>query len=794
MVDMRARRSNRCAVRIVRAAGGICMARMTAAKKGFLRRLRESEGGNVLVLTAAAIFPLMGMVGGAVDMARIYAVKSRLQAACDAGALAGRRVMGTGQWTDNSGRANTIALNAFDLNFEDGAFGSQNRARSFSEAAGTVTGNASADVPMALMRLFGIPAKTIAVTCDGQMRIPNTDVMFVLDNSGSMACLVTESSCTNNAFNRSRYDSRINGLRRAVKCFYEALAKQDIDDVTPAECGTTSNPSGGLSNQVQLRIGFVNYDHLVNVGKLLPTSFFVDSATYQSREANNVTTANVWNTNGSETGQTDFNEWSPTTRSTTYNTTGYYNNFGTGTVGTGNGSYTFTVIGGSSISLVRTISGATSSNCADNNTLAGSSKTMVAVGDTAGSTNSSTGSWSAPVYPGSDSRSRTYTDTRTNTAIGFRYRWFAVGGTNRCRLESATGKASTQWSQTRTATGTQPIVWSTVTRADDWTYQPRTIDVSALKNGAEWNNSFTIPNLAHANGNYNLSGANSSTYLLTPGSMTVTWDGCIEERDTVANTDGNPSDDWNSYPTSPANAYDMDIDLVPSNNATRWKPALDQVIWARRSGSTNTTDPVTTTSDLSQNLGFHDCGVTPSRLLTQYSGATGASNIRDYINTLVPNGNTYHDIGLLWGARLMSPTGIFASDNATTPGGAQIQRHMIFMTDGDTANTYNNYASYGIEWWDRRQVSPSGLTNSQYQDKLEANNNARAAALCTAIKNKGITLWVISYGSGVSGSTVTRLRNCATSSAYFFQASNATALITQFRTIADKISQLRLTN
>jgi len=142
----------------------------------------------------------------------------------------------------------------------------------------------------------------------------------------------------------------------------------------------------------------------------------------------------------------------------------------------------------------------------------------------------------------------------------------------------------------------------------------------------------------------------------------------------------------------------------------------------------------------------------------------------------------------------MSPTGLFASENATTAGGAQIQRHMIFMTDGNTENSYNNYASYGIEWWDRRQITPNGLSNNQFETKLQQNNNARAAALCTAIKNKGITLWVISYGSSVDTDTINRLTACATSSAYFFQAADTTALITQFRNIADKISQLRLTN
>ncbi len=758
------------------------MARNIDAQKGFLSRLGRNEAGNVLAMTAAATFPLLGMVGGAVDMARMYAVKSRLQAACDAGALAGRRVMGNGAWSDNSNAANTSAEKAFALNFESGSFGSQNETRSFTESGGTVTGAVSAQVPMTIMRLFGRPTKTISVTCDGMMRIPNTDVMFVLDNSGSMACLISESFCSNNATNRARYDAKINGLKRAVKCFYEALAKQDIDDVTPAECGTTANPSGGLSNNVQLRFGFVNYDHMVNTGKLLPNDYFVNSATYQSREPHYLD-VQAWSL-GTE-GSTSWGSWSsaPTNLGNSSTYSGWSDISGGGSVTVNGTSYT------------KQPGGKNSTTCPQLNNANGiveytNSGANVQTAVEQSRTNS------PPTHPAS-SQTVTYNQDDDRTAVGYRYKWNT--SSNKCRLQKS---GNYNYSLTRSGTSSVPITWTPHTTIDYWTYKAVSLNVSALKNGgSNWNSSVDLP-LSETNGaTVKLSGSNSNTTLKVLANMSASWAGCIQERRTFLNTDGNPSDDWNSYPSSPATANDMDIDGVPStsDDNTRWAPALDSAVWARRTGGsgTETTADVTGTTSLSRNLGFSNCGVTPSRKLTQYTGTTGADAMRDYVNTLIPNGNTYHDIGLLWGARLMSPTGIFASENATTPGGAQIQRHMIFMTDGDTANTFNNYASYGIEWWDRRQVTPAGNTSTDitnFENNLEANNNARAAALCTAIKNKGITLWVISYGSGVTGPTVTRLTACATSPAYFFQASDTTSLITQFRNIADKISQLRLTN
>jgi len=64
-----------------------------------LRRLAHNTSGNVLAIMAAAFVPLAGLIGGGVDMTRIYITKTRLQQACDAGALAGRKVMASGSWS-----------------------------------------------------------------------------------------------------------------------------------------------------------------------------------------------------------------------------------------------------------------------------------------------------------------------------------------------------------------------------------------------------------------------------------------------------------------------------------------------------------------------------------------------------------------------------------------------------------------------------------------------------------------------------------------------------------------------
>jgi hypothetical protein len=213
---------------------------------------------------------------------------------------------------------------------------------------------------------------------------------------------------------------------------------------------------------------------------------------------------------------------------------------------------------------------------------------------------------------------------------------------------------------------------------------------------------------------------------------------------------------------------------------------LQYAVWGRETsgGSKSYASVITSDDGMDRNVSY-SCP-TASTKLQEYSISTA---FRDYVDGLSTGGNTYHDIGLLWGARLMSPTGLFASENAFTPEGGQIERHLIFMTDGDTVTSTTNLAAYGLSWWDRRQTSTSyAPTTSLLDDTV----NARTEALCTAIKNKNITLWVISFGSGVSTSAQTRLQNCA-SSGRFYSASNSAALIANFQSIANEISQLRLT-
>ncbi len=241
---------------------------------GVISRLLKNEDGNIIALLAASVIPVFGLVGGGFDMTRIYLSQTRLQGACDAGALIGRKTMGLGTWTANNNAANTQAERLFDQNFPSGAYGTTGLTRSFAESNGNVTGTASVTIPMTLMQVLGQQSQVVSVNCQAELRVPNTDVMFVLDTTGSMEQSIPNSGSS---------ERKIDGLRKAVKCFYEALAKQNITDVTPSDCVEKGDPTPSNLGNVQLRFGFVPYAVNVNVGRLLPLDYMAERWTYQSR-------------------------------------------------------------------------------------------------------------------------------------------------------------------------------------------------------------------------------------------------------------------------------------------------------------------------------------------------------------------------------------------------------------------------------------------------------------------------------------------------------------------------------
>ena len=664
--------------------------------RGFLSRLVRDSRGNTLAIVGAALIPLTAMIGSGVDMSRAYMAKTRLQMACDASALAARRIMANDTLTQS---VTDEGVRFFNYNFNPGMYGTTAFTPSITRpSTGTIRVTASTNIPTTIMRMFGFTTLPLNVTCDAQLNFVNTDVMLVLDTTGSMDDDVNGAATTIDA------NRKITALRSAVMALYDQLA--------PVQTQLEAN---GL----RLRYGIVPYSSSVNVGGLIRAvnpAYLTDTVTYQSRIANFTQTQYVANTPTSTAG-----EWE------------YYNN------SNGAGSATPTT-------YVRS-----TSQC----------QTWVQTAQVNGGGPAPTAT-TRTTYRGSAS-SATYDATND---------W---GWTGAPVVAPNTNRSCRRWKTIETTTYAtrykQQVDTDGTTNSNSWTYQALTYDTSQYKLGsagtavavATPNSNSIVTGTVATSGSYNIQALPS---LLQGGDVPTgaTWNGCIEERQTssVINTGAN---------TIPSNAWDLDINMIPTNDNSRWRPAWPGLIYYRSSSSSGN-------SIVSFGSTYYACPTEGKRLQ-----AWTRADMQTYVNSLTPVGYTYHDIGMIWGARMLSNGGIFAADNPDTFNSMPVSRYIIFMTDGQMQPNCQAYTSYAIEQHDIR-VTGSTSCSDQLNRHL-----VRFRMACNAARGMGYSVWVIAFGTTLSQDMI----NCASNPNQASTAADSATLIARFRQIGENIGALRLT-
>lgn len=672
------------------------------ATSSFMGCLARDTRGNTIAIMAASLVPMLGLAGSAVDMSRLYVVKVRLQQACDAGVLAGRKFM-TGTTLDAA--AETQARSFFTNNFQNGWMKTSNtQFTPVRTNAAQVSGVARTQVPMTIMKFFGFPDKSLTVDCQARYDVADTDVLFVLDTTGSMACLPsqTDAQCSAyvNAAGTNSYTrpsdssiqksvggypgtnayavpenssgsevSRIEAVRRAVISFYQTFAS--VKDAS-----------------TKVRYGFVTYASSVNAGRairdVVPSALIGASAgdnpTYQSREV-----------------KEDY----------TISTSDKYNN--------GLAS--------------------TKASCE-----------------------------SLPKPPRVPSAAKTY-DTGTGNAKQDSYYW---DSTNKC--------------VTRTST-LGPV----------WEYKPIAYNVSNAVAGG------TMTNPTKLRG------------------QQMRWLGCVE---TPVETPGQTSFSSTNPPD------EIDPDITPSG-ASRWIPHMQDLVYRRNSSyynaavdTTNGDDwnvapgygsdqyatkitsgsRVTADAEDMQQGGFVACGK-PVKRLSEMTEAEVTSWVKS--PDFAPLGGTYHDTGMIWGARLLSPTGPWAADTQPWVFGRNLNRVIIFFTDGDMSPSTSSYSMYGLEGYDRKVSGTTFGNNDPGSGKngdgtctnTSANcykymtlHNQRFLAACAAASAKSIDIFTVAIDSASSP----QLTACATNPSQAQFTTNGATLKAMFEGIARKLAMLRL--
>lgn len=651
----------------------------TIALRHLLRLLRKNSSGNVLIITALCLVPLLMLIGSAVDISRATMAKSRLQNACDAASLAARRVMRNDTFDDtvsNTGRQ-FFAFNFPQRSFDTDTFTPQITRPS----AGVVRVAASTHIHNQIMNIFGFDKIALNVNCDASLNFVNTDVVLVLDVTGSMADAVGGTA-------------KIAALRSAVMALYDELApiQQQLE-----------------AQGLRLRYGIVPYSSSVNVGRLLYAAnpaYLTSTTSYQSRVANYnsaVHTANTPTTSGA---------WE------------YYN----GSSGAGAASAT---------TFTRS-----SSQC----------QTWVQAASTSGGGPAPTAT-TVTSYGGSS--------TSSSYDSGQDWGWTGAPTT------TGSNRSCRRWRSVATTT------YSTSYQFTNWTYRQVPYDTSQI---IQPTGSMLIASSAGG------TVATSSSYNLqqlaaVPGLTTsrLTWNGCIEERDTTTSIDGGTS------LTIPSAANDLNINLIPNSDQTRWHPTIPELVYTRTAGSTSATvtGNASTTNwmmNYAANLGYYACPSEARRLRTW-----ARTDLQNYVNGLVTIGGTYHDVGMIWGARFISTSGVFG-DGCEQYNEMPCNRHIIFMTDGLQTAYCNVLTAYGVEQNDMR-VTGSGSCPNQL-----ARHEQRFRMICNAAKNQNVSVWVIGFDTALNSN----LTGCASNTNQASTSADGASLIARFREIGNQIGALRL--
>lgn len=142
--------------------------------------------------------------------------------------------------------------------------------------------------------------------------------------------------------------------------------------------------------------------------------------------------------------------------------------------------------------------------------------------------------------------------------------------------------------------------------------------------------------------------------------------------------------------------------------------------------------------------------------------------IRDAINAMTPDGDTYIPEGVMWGWRLLSPQAPF--DQSKFGGGTRVNRILVLMTDGVNSASPTPDGHNGTD------------TVAANQTTLDACNNAKA---------DGITIMAVAFQ--VTDTTIKNvLQTCASNNGYFYDATDSSQLVASFDAIGQQLVNLRL--
>lgn len=178
----------------------------------------------------------------------------------------------------------------------------------------------------------------------------------------------------------------------------------------------------------------------------------------------------------------------------------------------------------------------------------------------------------------------------------------------------------------------------------------------------------------------------------------------------------------------------------------------------------------------------------PSASITPLTSDRGT--LTSAINSYTVTGSTAGQIGIAWGWYMVSPSFSSMWPSASQPkayGSPNLRKIAVLMTDGEFNTPYCN----GVI------AANAGSGSGSASDHINCNATNgnpfdQARAVCTAMKNSGVTVFTVGFGLTNGSEAAQVLEHCASGSANAYNAANGTELRAAFRAIATAISLLRL--
>jgi len=158
------------------------------------------------------------------------------------------------------------------------------------------------------------------------------------------------------------------------------------------------------------------------------------------------------------------------------------------------------------------------------------------------------------------------------------------------------------------------------------------------------------------------------------------------------------------------------------------------------------------------------------------------ASLESEIDAMWAAGYTHINYGAVWGWRAISPSAPFTEGSSYSD--PDWNKVVIILTDGDNTTSNSVDTAYGYR--------SDGLLGSTTSWGTASELDSRLLEVCTGMKNDGIIVYTIAFGTSIGWSTASMMEDCATKPSNYFESPDSATLSLAFRAIGAELKNLHL--